>query len=104
MGQQTPLTTLDAFAAQHEAPDLILMDVEGYGGEVLKGARATLLSTKPKILFECHNPEEDETTTAVLRDSGYTLRALSASRSYPFRVTAAKSAALSPASTILSNS
>lgn len=91
--QQAPMTTVDAFAVEHEPADLILMDVEGHGGEVLKGAKVTLVSTQPKILFECHNPKEDEVATTVLRDCGYTLRSLSAGRSYPFRLIAVKSPA-----------
>ncbi|MEO8403095.1 MAG: FkbM family methyltransferase [Chitinophagaceae bacterium] len=34
--------------------DLIKIDVEGYGGPVLKGARETIQRFKPHILFEVH--------------------------------------------------
>jgi FkbM family methyltransferase len=52
---RTNLATLDSF---HLSPDLLKVDVEGYGVKVLDGARETLKRTR-KIVFEVHAPDED---------------------------------------------
>ncbi len=51
-----PVTTLDAYAQQSGSrPDLVLVDVEGYELEVLRGARRILGTDRPPaVLFESH--------------------------------------------------
>ena len=51
------LTTLDAYArTSGSLPDLVLVDVEGYEFEVLRGARGILSSDRPPaFLFESHS-------------------------------------------------
>jgi FkbM family methyltransferase len=39
-------------------PDVIKLDVEGHGGEVMQGAIETLAQSKPAILFAVHSPQE----------------------------------------------
>jgi FkbM family methyltransferase len=52
---RTNLATLDSFRL---SPDLLKVDVEGYGVKVLDGARETLKRTR-KVVFEVHAPDED---------------------------------------------
>jgi FkbM family methyltransferase len=51
-----PVTTLDAHAAESATrPDLVLIDVEGYELEVLRGAPRVLTHARPPaVLFESH--------------------------------------------------
>lgn len=47
--------TVDGLAARYGTPDLVLVDVEGYEGEVLKGAAATLANGTTSFLVEVHD-------------------------------------------------
>jgi methyltransferase FkbM-like protein len=80
-------TTLDAFVCEHEPPDLVLLDIEGYAGEALNGAR-TVLARHPKIICEIHHAAEEAVVSRLLREHGYILRAIDRRRSYPFHVLA----------------
>jgi FkbM family methyltransferase len=65
-----PMLTLDDFGSRHELPSLLLMDVEGYGGEVLRGS-STLLAAHPTIICEIHTPDEENAIFALLTEHGY---------------------------------
>ena len=80
-----PMVTLDDFASRHEFPNLILMDVEGYGGEVLRGA-STLLAAHPTIICEIHTAAEENAIIAALTEHGYTPDYQAGC--YPFRMIA----------------
>lgn len=45
---------LDSFAQDHKIPDIIKVDVEGAGYQVLKGAEETLKRHSPTIFIELH--------------------------------------------------
>jgi FkbM family methyltransferase len=49
------VTTLDALKARFGTPSHIKIDVEGYEGSVLRGARKLLLESSPLIFLEIHN-------------------------------------------------
>jgi len=53
-------TTLDNVVEELYLPcvDVIKIDVEGMGAEVLKGAIKTITRCRPVIFFEVHNKEE----------------------------------------------
>ena len=51
IGYPVEMLPLDEF--QHLKPDVIKIDVEGYEGDVLKGA-SKILSSKPKLAIELH--------------------------------------------------
>ena len=56
-GEGSAFDTLDAVLRRHAdlAPlNLVKVDVEGYDGRVLRGARATLSADAPVVLFEHH--------------------------------------------------
>ena len=46
--------TIDGLAREHGTPDLVLIDVEGYEGEVLEGAGETLAGGSTSFLVEVH--------------------------------------------------
>jgi FkbM family methyltransferase len=46
--------TIDGLAREHGTPDLVLVDVEGYEGAVLEGARETLAGGTTSFLVEVH--------------------------------------------------
>ncbi len=46
--------TIDGLARKHGRPDLVLVDVEGYEGQVLDGARETLAGGSTSFLVEVH--------------------------------------------------
>lgn len=51
---EVPAVTIDGLARQHGTPDLVLVDVEGYEGQVLDGAAATLAGGATSFLVEVH--------------------------------------------------
>jgi FkbM family methyltransferase len=54
-----PTVTVDGLAAEHGVPDLVLIDVEGYEGNVLKGARRTLANGSTSFVVEVHDTIAD---------------------------------------------
>ncbi len=49
-----PAVTIDDLAREHGTPDLVLIDVEGYEGHVLEGARETVAGGSTSFLVEVH--------------------------------------------------
>jgi len=49
--------TVDALAATHGRPDVVLVDVEGYEEQVLAGAGATIAGAATDFLIELHSAE-----------------------------------------------
>jgi len=90
-GILVPAVTLDAFADDHPKPTIILMDVEGFAGEVVRGARE-LLSYAPKLVCEIHDPRERDAVIPVLRGLGYRVNPLGKDRRFPFRIFASPAA------------
>lgn len=60
-------TTLDAFCKAHPAPDFILMDVEGYGANVLRGGTRTLSGRDCPMICEIHGPAEEKGIFSFLK-------------------------------------
>ena len=53
--ERVTVTTIDAFCAAGNAPpDVLLIDIEGFEIEALRGARATILLQRPIIVVEMH--------------------------------------------------
>jgi FkbM family methyltransferase len=54
-GNESPAVTVDGLASRYGAPDVIIVDVEGYEVEVLAGATGTLeCDSPPDWIVECH--------------------------------------------------
>jgi FkbM family methyltransferase len=49
-----PAVTIDGLAQRFGTPDLVFIDVEGYEGEVLRGARKTLANGSTSFAVEVH--------------------------------------------------
>jgi precorrin-6B methylase 2 len=58
--QKIPCTTIDTLVKKLHLPciDVIKIDVEGAGAEIIKGATKTITKCKPVIFFEVHNKAE----------------------------------------------
>jgi len=52
-------------------PDLIKVDVEGFGGKAIKGAKNSITKKRPVIIVSFHNKKEIEETKEILRPIGY---------------------------------
>jgi FkbM family methyltransferase len=68
--------TLDEFAASHEFPDFIKIDVEGEEDQVLEGARTILEKRRTLICCELHTNEDAERVSSLLSEYGYRLTTL----------------------------
>jgi FkbM family methyltransferase len=72
---ELPCITLDSiFQSSGRAPDLLKIDVEGAGADVLAGARQLLDSSAPSIYMELHNKSEVQALRDELLPRGYTIQ------------------------------
>ena len=68
---QTPLLTLDSFAAEHEVwPDLLKVDVEGFEVEVLGGAKKCLKRAR-HVILEFHSQSLLAECQRLLTEAGF---------------------------------
>ncbi len=56
---EVPAVTVDGLAREYGAPQLVMIDVEGYEGHVLDGARAVLEAQQSAFLVELHEELSD---------------------------------------------
>jgi len=79
-GEKTQATTLDALFETSACPDkidVLKIDLDGYDGEALMGARALLIRDKPAVIFEWHPNlalsagNEPFAAFDALRETGY---------------------------------
>ncbi len=66
-----PAVTLDRFAEEHRAPNVIKIDVEGAEGAVLKGAEAVFREAKPILICEIHSARAWATVSQWLEERDY---------------------------------
>jgi FkbM family methyltransferase len=73
MVETVKVTRLDTIVSSEHLPlpDVIKLDVEGAEAMALRGARALLLSRKPRILIELHNLAVAMECLQILWDCGY---------------------------------
>jgi FkbM family methyltransferase len=65
-------TSLSDFAALHQPPDFIKMDIEGAETMAMEGAEDILSGARPVTwLIECHSQEKEAAVTSKLRSHGY---------------------------------
>jgi len=79
------ITTLDLSADRHPEPTFVLIDVEGFGTEVLRGSGRALIRHVP-IMCEIHDADERDGVFELLKNADYTIRLLDADRHFPFRI------------------
>jgi FkbM family methyltransferase len=68
---QVPTIRLDDFAANHPAPDIIKIDVEGGGAQVIDGGMDMIRTHRPRIYFELHSPAEEAAAQRLVDEAGY---------------------------------
>jgi len=78
-----PAVTLDRFAEQHRAPNVIKVDVEGAESEVLKGAQKIFRDSKPVLICEIHDSIASETVSEWLVNCGYRWDWMLQGRAFP---------------------
>jgi FkbM family methyltransferase len=66
---------LDAYQAGRADPDWLILDVEGFGGAVLRGGAVTLARARPAVAVEIHSDGERADVLKTLHPLGYTMRA-----------------------------
>ena len=86
-GAVVKTTTLNSSATRYPAPTFLLMDVEGYAAEVLRGG-TSLLQQKVPMICEIHGEQEERATFQNLRQWGYRIRRIDHAHRYPFRFAA----------------
>lgn len=77
-GEATHIVSLDEYVTQHKITklDLIKIDVEGYGGHVLRGATKVIHELKPAILMEFHAGTEEYAVFNELVRPHYTVQTI----------------------------
>jgi FkbM family methyltransferase len=55
VGKTVPVTSLDVWCPQHGIwPDVLMLDIEGFEIEALRGARQTIARARPVVVVEMH--------------------------------------------------
>lgn len=67
------LTALDDALANHPAPTVIKMDIEGAEVMAMRGAARVLAEARPTWLIETHGPEAERVVREALETHGYAL-------------------------------
>ena len=82
---------LDEYAADHETPAVVKIDIEGHAGAALRGMRRVLAKCKPTIFLELHDTLEADECHSLLDALGYKFFRLSHENRFPYccRVSAA---------------
>lgn len=67
---KTPVraVTIDELVDEHGAPDVLLIDVEGYEAKALDGATRTLCDVRPQLVIELHSPDRLARAGSTPRD------------------------------------
>jgi FkbM family methyltransferase len=64
--------TLDSYCSDNQIrPDWLVLDVEGFAGEILKHGAATLKDCRPNVAVEIHGPEELDLVESCLAPAAY---------------------------------
>ena len=68
-GEPVKITTLDTLAAKLNlhSVDLLKLDVEGAGAQIIEGGIKTIMKYKPIIFYEIHNEAEARSLKALVR-------------------------------------
>ena len=68
------------------SPAFVKLDVEGHAGPALEGMLRTLESSRPKIICELHNSEEEEHVTRILSAHRYSSYPIDREQGFPRRI------------------
>lgn len=92
-----PAITLDRFAEEHRAPNVIKIDVEGAEGDVLKGAEAVFREARPILICEVHHADACAAVSEWLAQREYRWEWLSQEAQFPRHFVAQTAADYKPA-------
>lgn len=70
---QCAMVTLDEFAASHQPPDLIKIDIEGAEAQALAGGSGSLKHHRPLLLIETHGHASARQVFEILTEFEYAL-------------------------------
>src|SRR6202022_674895 len=87
-GVVVPCTTLDDFAREHAAPNVVKIDVEGAESEVLKGGERIFAESRPHLLCEVHDLANASFVETWLSTCGYEIRWLNENHELPRQLVA----------------
>jgi FkbM family methyltransferase len=82
---KVPTVRLDDLIPQYGRPSLLVLDVEGHAGAVLRGAPRAL-ERHPNVVCEIHSPVEREDVLDYLGTFGYEIRNLTRRQRFPLHV------------------
>jgi FkbM family methyltransferase len=82
---EVKVTTVDLTAKTYLAPTFLLVDVEGFASEVMRGSEQSLTRRIP-VMCEIHDSEERDGVYTLLTNRGYSVRPLDSDRKFPFRI------------------
>ncbi len=68
------IDTLDNFFKGKAAPDLMILDAEGYEEFILKGGKEMIATHHPDIIFEINKTLSHDSLTEYIKGQGYTIR------------------------------
>jgi FkbM family methyltransferase len=83
-GVEVKAIQLDDYAAGHDSPNVVKIDIEGHAGAALSGMRRTLSESKPVLFLELHSRDEVRECRAVLHNLGYKLVRLGSKTGFPY--------------------
>ena len=76
-GVEVTMITLDMLLEDHQPPDLVKIDVEGFENDVLAGAERLLQRRSSTLIIELHAWADNALTCTTLREAAYSLEEIS---------------------------
>jgi FkbM family methyltransferase len=79
---------LDDFMRAAPPPQLMLVDAEGHGSQIFRGADELLRTVRPHLVYETHDQGEQRETDEILSKHGYRFDWIDRKDGFPARINA----------------